>query len=846
VEVSPCEGIIPPPIPVLDGVSPIIFFQESPADKTIGVKQRVVLVEKPHTSADIDIVDVELTTDVPFDGVGTFTFSPAAKLKFFRGATQLQFNGTDNVFTGPELTAKVSLRCEGVQASDAIDDVKLTLTLSGGSKKRGGPAVVALTVVEVTLDICEPRTSPSTDPTPLAQPTSNKPAAGAKDKFFGGRGLLVQDDTKLVERAMLIVRTIKPAVFNGTVVLTRVSDHVALFASETPVAGETALDKRITFPSAEIKTTEKRFFVEGVSVSGALRDAGFQLGVEGFDEDADAVSITVVYAEIVSDVEPKDLKLADRVPEKPERKSKSKFFPAPLIVGVNYDIRLRPFTELPAPAKATGFLWSTTAPAAKVTLTDTAKEVLKLKTLQNSAAMDDLTIDLVIDSDIGKFKKSHRMTSVTVFIDPVISGEIPKITDDINFIRNPAVSIIFPEGASADPKKAPIIDAVITPAGFMPDDPRVAWWIVGDQPAGANAYEGRAFFLNSDAAKYGTRVQIAGRIKGDILVQPYSGGFGYGMFRTRVEPLHLIKYRVNILSTDAVPPKGSKPAIPARVPSQNHTGAKKHIQMANLYLRQLGLQLIPDDSAAMPTDPKNDVAGLSNLDKFVVSCSRAEAGHFDVKLNRQEMTFQVTGNDGGDAIGVNGRNEVLVFAYLHSLLQSTPGVIVLAQAEHWPPNHAPGPRADPPKATFQLPDAGTPSTSLIPKTGIPGDTPAGTVTLSVIPASNGLVRSRKSQTKRHEDLMWGITVPTTTMDSAALAAAPTTPETYYGAVLAHEAGHALGLNHRIATGNPYPDGINIPSIKNVMFPMINFGTVENFDIIQAKAVRFSEILFRNP
>jgi len=32
----------------------------------------------------------------------------------------------------------------------------------------------------------------------------------------------------------------------------------------------------------------------------------------------------------------------------------------------------------------------------------------------------------------------------------------------------------------------------------------------------------------------------------------------------------------------------------------------------------------------------------------------------------------------------------------------------------------------------------------------------------------------------------------------------------------------------------------------VMFPSINPGEVENFDIVQAKAIRLSEVLRRNP
>ncbi|MFN0105580.1 MAG: peptidoglycan-binding protein, partial [Bryobacteraceae bacterium] len=841
VEVSPCEGIIPPPIPVLDGVSPIIFFKESESDPTIGVKVRAVLVEKPHKSAAIDNVDVELTTDVPFDGIGTFTVAPAGKLNFFRGATKLQFNGTDNVFTGAELSAKVPLRTEGVAASDKKDDVLLTLTLSGGSKKLGGPAIVQLTVVEVTLDICEPRTSPTADPPAVAQPTSaNPPATPApKDKFFGGRGLLTQDDAKTSERAMLIVRRIKPATFNGNVVLTTVSDRVKAFEKEVPEAGETALATRHVFPATEIQAADKKFFAEGVSVSAAVRDAGFQLGIEGFDEDADAVSITVVHAEIVSDVEPKDLKLVERVAEQPERKTKSKFFPAPIIVGVNYDVRLRPFTEMPAPAKATGFLWSTPSPATTITLADTAKEVVKLKTIKDSVTLDDLTVEVVIDSDIGKFKKLHKLTSVTVVIDPVITGEIPALTSDINFIRNPSVTPILGAAAGADPKEVPIIEITkITPAlGFTENDPRIAWWIVGDEPAeaGKAKYEGRAFFLNSEDAERGTKVQISGRVKGDILVQPYSGGFGYGMFRTHVAPLHRIKYRVNRIFTNTA------------IPSRSQSDAKDHIKMANLYLRQMGLVLVPDDSAAAATPAGNPLIGLKELDKKVVSVTRDGAGHFNVKVNDETLTFQAASLDARKAVRINARNEVVVFAYVHSLLQTSAGATVLAQAKLWPHNHAPTARNDPPDdSTFKLPDSGVPSSSLISRSGIPGDTPVQTVNLDVIPKSKLRIPFKSSQTARHENLLWGIAVPTTTMDTFANATAPTTPETIYGSVLAHELGHVLGLNHRISTGDDFPDGLTKPATMNVMFPSMNFPAAENFDIIQAKAVRFSELLFRNP
>lgn len=844
VEISPCEGILPPPVPVLDGVSPIIFFKEAAASTEVGVAVRVVVVEKPHTSLAIDDVDVELTTDVPFDGTGTFTVSPAGKLNFFRAGTKILFNGTDNVFTGAELTSRLSLLVQATAPSDTIDDISLTLTLAGGSKKRGGPAVVQLTSVEVTLDICEPRTSPTVEPVPLTQPASATPAASPppKDKFFGGRGLLVQNTAKTNERAMLIVRKVKPAEFKGNMVLTTVGDHVKAFENEVPVDGELPIAARLVFPASDVKAAEKKLFAEGVSVSTAVRDASFQLGVEGFDEDADAVRITVVGAEIVSDVEPKDLKIIDRADETPERKTKSKFFPAPIIVGTNYDIRLRPHTELPGGAQARAFLWSSPVPAAALTLADTAKEVVKVKSLANSAALDDLSIDVVIDSDIGKFKTSHKFTSVTVEIDPYTidilhPNRAPTLASDINFIQNPAVTPILGAAAGADPTEVPIIRITrIRPdLGFTEDDPRIAWWIIGDQPAeaGKAKYEGRAFFLNTPAAEQGTKVQISGRVKGDILVQPYSGGFGYGMFRTNVEPLHRIKYRVNRIITDATA------TLPAVVPTRSHADAKNHIRMANIYLRQMGLELVPDDSAEVAKRTGNKLVGLAELDSSIVSVNRVEAGHFDVKVNDQKFTFQATDEDADSAVRINARNEVIVFAYINSLAS---GNTVRAQAQLWPHNHAPSARKDPPSATTRImPDSGTPSTSLIPKTGIPPDTPAGTINLNVMEAF--FVSFKSSQKERHKDLLWGIGVPTTSMDNSN---DPTAPEASYGATFAHEFGHALGLNHRISTGDGFPDGLDIPFRRNLMFPNFFFPTRENFDIIQCKTVRFSEILFRNP
>lgn len=253
-----------------------------------------------------------------------------------------------------------------------------------------------------------------------------------------------------------------------------------------------------------------------------------------------------------------------------------------------------------------------------MTLADTDKGVVKLKAKKISTAQNDITIDLIVDSDVGKFKKSHRLTSVIVEIDPVISGDIITAASDINTIRNPSVTPILLGADAADPKQAAKIEITKTiqpNLTWTDDDPRIAWWIIGGETAeaGKAKYQGRADFLNDETAKRGTKIQIFGSVAGDILVQPYSGGFGYGMFRTNVATLRKIKYRVNRIFTNLVPATAGKPSIPARVPTRSHADAKNHIKTTNIYLRQLGLELIPDNSAEMASSAETLKSALPLL-----------------------------------------------------------------------------------------------------------------------------------------------------------------------------------------------------------------------------------------
>ena len=892
----------------------------------------IVLVKRPYTT--VDPVKVNLKTTAGFDGTGTltrnrdiidFSLNPAGPI--------LKFDGKDNKFAGAKLSGGVDLFAVAKKPSAAMNDVELTLTLSGGSKKNGPPAKIEFTAVEITLDLCEPRVNDATDPQPL--PTAkNAPAAGATptDKYYLGRPLPHQVKPKVDERATLIVRQVKPAAFKGNLELTADNEQIQLYASEKPSDTQTPIALPLTLSPSKIVPAGYKLFVEGATVSAKPRETGVKIGIKGVKGEADAVRLTVCHTEIVSNRKPTDLKVVASVPEKPERKTKSTYFVAPIIVGLEYPIELRPHIEKAAPSATK---WSTTSD--KITLKDDAKEVVGLTAKKLSANLNDVPIDVLITTDIGKLKKRHRMTSVQVEMNPVISGDTIKHDAPLNKIRNPSGCVILGGGDAADGKAVPRyeITKIRPDLTWKDDDDRIAWRILGGDAKGDNKYDGKAEFMNTTAAKRGTKIQVFGKTEGDILIQPYSGGYGYGMFRAHVVSIKKLKYRVNRIFTTAqaakaavpaqaalpaqaavpacaapklpavpalaaVPAIPAAPAVPARAahaPTQTHDEAKLHVRIVNIYLRQMGFEMIPDDSAekasplvvakaavpavaaqpaiaaqaavpasgrpAVPARPAvaarpavpavaasagNAKVGLGTLDPKVVSVTQVEPGHFDVEVADETLTFN---NNAGQksAIRINARNEVISFAYINQDPTFGGGVVTLATALLCPANHAPKTRARQPEAwsaaTFTLDDLGTPSTSLTPKTGIPSDTPADKRSMNVLAADVGWKAA--SSATRDSDLLWGIVVPTRNIDGAVTA--PKTDDRRrqtYGATLAHEVGHVLGLGHRGIPANPVADGLTVPGQKNLMYPYFSMPDWENLDLIQTKAVRFSELMSRNP
>lgn len=244
----------------------------------------VLVVRKPHT--DPARRPVELRAPA-FTGTGLLERSSdaVALLDAVAGGNEITFDGVDNVFTADQLAAGVTLFAEGRTASAAVDDVVLTLTLTVGGTP-GTAATHALTCVELFLDLHASRSAAGADP----------PALSGTAKIDPGRFVQVQDAGNHAGRAQLTVRPAQPAAFTGTLVLTPLDARTRLFpaAEEVAAAGQLPVPAPVRLPNAAIPAAGTRMWVEGAVVSGALRDAGLQLGIDGGEPDGDQVRLTVV------------------------------------------------------------------------------------------------------------------------------------------------------------------------------------------------------------------------------------------------------------------------------------------------------------------------------------------------------------------------------------------------------------------------------------------------------------------------------------------------------------------------------------------------------------------------
>lgn len=244
-----------------------------------------VVVDRPHTNPARQPVALGATP--AFSGTGTLTRSSDA-VRFFDApvaGNEITFDGVDNVFTSAQLAAGHQLFAQGSRASVAVDDVTLTLALTVNGTP-GLTTAIQMTSVLLTLDVHMSRTSTTSPPAPIPD----------ADKVATGRFVHVQDTGNHAGRAMLTVRQATPAAFAGNLVLQALDARVRIFgaADEVAGAGQVPVATPMTVGNATIPAAGLVFWAEGVTVSGALRDTGFQLGIENVEPDGDRVALTVV------------------------------------------------------------------------------------------------------------------------------------------------------------------------------------------------------------------------------------------------------------------------------------------------------------------------------------------------------------------------------------------------------------------------------------------------------------------------------------------------------------------------------------------------------------------------
>lgn len=250
---------------------------------SITLANTIAVVKKPHTNPTRQMIT--LRVDNAFTGSGAFTRSNT-NVRFFTaavGGTEITFNGTDNLFADAQLLAGVQLFAEGGQASAAMDDVELALALTVNGQS-GLTDRATMTAVEITLDVALSRTAPGVDP----------PVMPENDKINTGRHVQVSDSGFSHERAMLIVRPPNPAAFVGTLVLASLNAQVQAFNAEMPASGQAPIPNPRPIPTGGIPASGLSFFAEGRTASAAVRDTGFQLGIQGLETDGDRVPMTTV------------------------------------------------------------------------------------------------------------------------------------------------------------------------------------------------------------------------------------------------------------------------------------------------------------------------------------------------------------------------------------------------------------------------------------------------------------------------------------------------------------------------------------------------------------------------
>jgi hypothetical protein len=258
--------------------------------------QRAVVVKKPHTNPTRPAITLRTTAPLPTGRQGTLTVTATSgSIRLFTAAGAEITNASNNVFTRTQLNAGVQVFAEGVSACTAPDHIQLVLTLSPGSPPAGIPGSTRLTAIALTLDVGLTRTAAGVAGALMSE----------ADKANTGRFVHEQDPGFHHGRARLLVRQIQPPSFVGTLNLTTIDPigaRVALFSGEIAAGGQPIVPDPFAIVSGLILDPPGlEFWAQGQAVSGALRDAGYRLEIDG--QEGDRVAMTVVrFSNLAADV----------------------------------------------------------------------------------------------------------------------------------------------------------------------------------------------------------------------------------------------------------------------------------------------------------------------------------------------------------------------------------------------------------------------------------------------------------------------------------------------------------------------------------------------------------------
>ena len=291
---------------------------------------------------------------------------------------------------------------------------------------------------------------------------------------------------------------------------------------------------------------------------------------------------------------------------------------------------------------------------------------------------------------------------------------------------------------------------------FTDNDTRLEWRKTGGT---GNVAFLRAAGAPRNSENKGLKVLVYGTADGEVELGVYFRSALVAKYRAIVAQVKHIPCRFNILNGPPGPPPDRFRSTPISTPA--HVVA--HREIANRFLCQMGLILVPDtDRRVLHTSGR----AISRVDDH--------PGVFRVRANDGD-TRGVSDARCERSIALNYRRGALNFAYIHTHFDA---LNVAGAAIYWPESKL-GNRA----AAGAQGDTASPSSSWILPSGVSPDAAAGTVNMQII---DGWA---PPNTRRG---LWGMVIT-----NAAGADPGGADAMAYGCAVAHEVGHMLNLGHRV-------------------------------------------------